>query len=208
MKLKHLIVAVSLLATGSSFGAAGIYDSFLFTTTTGSAPLTFYDIGAVTGLTDFDGADLGDFTLGSTLQIGAQQKSYKNTGTDVTGHTLYWKVTGGSFAGVNMPFQWNFGDAGAPGNLNNAGDQQWGGDVQGANNSLVISNNVLTGLTPGDYTLEVYTEIATNGVDASATIANNNSTANYIANFTVVPEPASAALGLLGATLLLRRRRI
>lgn len=208
MKSINLIASLAIITAGTSFGAAGIYDSFLFTSTTGTTPLTFYDIGAVTGNPDFNGASLGNFSLGSNLQIGGQEKSFKNNGTDVTSHTLYWKVTGGSFTGVNMPFQWNFGDPGAPGGLNNPGDQQWGGDVQGANNSLVLSGNVLTGLALGSYTLEVYTEITTNSVNALATIGNVNGGSNYTATFSVVPEPTSAALGLIGSALLLRRRRI
>lgn len=207
MKSLHALALACVAMTGISFGAAGIYDSFIYTTTNGAAPLTFYDIGAVTANPNFDGANLGSFGLGSALQIGAQQKSFKNTLSDVTAHNLFWKVTG-AFVGVSMPFQWNFGDVGAPSGLNNTGDQQWGGDVQGLNGSLVLSGNVLSGLTAGNYTLEVYSEISTNSVDAPATIANNNGGANYKASFTVVPEPSSALLGGLGAIALLRRRRI
>jgi hypothetical protein len=205
MKMKPILaLAMACLSmTGISFGAAGIYDSFIYTTTTGAAPLTFYDIGAVSANVDFNGANLGNFALGSTLQVGGQQKSFKNGGTDVTAHNLFWKVTG-AFAGVSMPFQWNFGDVGAPSGLNNVGDQQWGGDVQGGNAALVLSGNVLNGLSAGNYTLEVYSEINTSG----GPVANNNSGANYKANFTVVPEPSAATMGLIGAALLLRRRRI
>lgn len=204
MKLK-LIASLALLVPGATFGAAGIYDSFVFTTTTGGPPLAYYDIGASTLNPEFYGANLGSFSLSDTLQIGGQQKSYKNDFTDVTSHSIYWRVSGG-FTGVNMPFQWNNGDFGAPSGLNNPGDQQWGGDVQGSNGSLVLSGNILSGLTPGVYVLEVYSEITTNGVNASSVIANNNATNNYKASFTVIPEPAGASLALIGAGLLLRRR--
>ncbi len=207
MKLRNLIAPIALISAGTSFGASGIYDASVFTTVSGGAPLTFYDIGAVTANPDFNGSDLGAFNLGSSLQLGGQQKSFKNGGSDVLTHTIYWKISG-AFVGVNMPFQWNQGDVGAPGNLNNAGDQQWGGDVQGGNGSLVLSSNVLSGLTPGNYTLEVYSEITTNGNNADVTIGNTNGINNYKATFTVVPEPTSMALGLLGTALLLRRRRI
>jgi hypothetical protein len=202
MKLKNLIACATLLATGSVFGAAGIYDSFVFTTTNGAAPLTFYDIGTATINADFDNADLGTFDVGDTLQLGGQQKSWKS-GSDVNGHKLYWKVSGG-FTGVTMAFQWNQGDLGNPGNLNNPGDQQWGGDVQGGNSSLILSSNVLAGLTPGDYTLVVYSSITT---DNAGEISNNNGGADYTATFTVVPEPSAALLGGLGLIGLLRRRR-
>ncbi|QTN33382.1 hypothetical protein HZ994_14010 [Akkermansiaceae bacterium] len=206
MKLSNLIGSLALITSGTSFGAAGIYDSFVFTTTTGTSPLNFYDIGAVSANDDFDGSLLGNFNPGDTLQIGGQQKSFKNNGTDVTAHTLFWRLTGGAFTPVNMPFQWNQGDGGAPGNLNNPGDQQWGGDIQGGNAALVLSSNVLSGLAPGNYTLEVFSQISTNATDAAATINNNNSSNNFKASFTVVPEPTSLALGLLGTALLLRRR--
>lgn len=207
MKIKTLFIASMIAGSGFSHGAAGIYDSFVFTTTNGAAPLTFYDIGAVTANPEFDGANLGVFNIGGVLQLGGQQKSFKNGGTDVTAHNIYWRINTGSFTSVGMPFQWNTGDLGAPSGLNNFGDQQWGGDVQGANGSLVLSTNVLSGLTPGNYTLEVYSEISTNGVNASPTIGNVNGGNNYKASFTVIPEPSAALLGGIGMLALLRRRR-
>lgn len=126
MKLNYF-VTTTLLATSHSFGAAGIYDSFLFTTTTGSAPLNFYDIGAVTVNPDFQNSNLGIFQLTDNLRLGGQEKSSKDNGTDVTSHSLFWRVwltsagASGSFASVNMPFQWNKGDFNAPSGLNNAG---------------------------------------------------------------------------------------
>jgi hypothetical protein len=53
MKLRSLI-ASAILVPGVSFGAAGIYDQFVFTTTTGTSPLSFYDIGASTANPDFN----------------------------------------------------------------------------------------------------------------------------------------------------------
>ncbi len=206
MKLKNLIAPFMLMTAGTSFGAAGIYDGFLFTTTTGAAPLTFYDIGAASLNVDFDGANLGSFVLGSSLQIGGQQRSFENNSTVVTTNTIFWKVVG-AFVGVNLPLQWTQGDVGAPGGLNNPGDKQWGGDVQGANGALVLSGNVLSGLAEGTYTLEVYSEISTNAVNADPTIFNSNGGNNFKASFTVVPEPATAVLGMFGLGLLLRRRR-
>ncbi len=212
MKQK-LLAAGLFIAAGNCFAASGIYDSFLFTTTNGGG-LTFYDIGAVTPNTDFDSANLGTFSLTDTYQLGGQQKSFKNNFSDVLSHGVFWRVwltsggATGSFTGVNMPFQWNQTDGGHPANLNSAGDQQWGGDVQGANSSLTLSSNILSGLAPGNYTLEAYSQITTNSVDAAPVIGNVNGGLNYKATFTLVPEPSAAALGLLGAAMLVRRRRI
>ncbi len=204
MKLTRTLLIVTILASGNAFGAAGIFDAFLFTTTTGTTPLSFYDIGATTSNPEFQGRSLGSFTAGSsTLFVGGQQKSYKNNFTDVTGHSIQWRVwsgsPGGSFSTVAMPFQLN---------LATAGDQQWGGDTQGSNSDPIeVSSNVLSGLTNGNYTLEVFSRITTNGVNADATIDNNNSGNNFSATFTVVPEPSAALLSCLGALMLLRRRR-
>ncbi|MEO5714548.1 MAG: hypothetical protein ABIT37_13765 [Luteolibacter sp.] len=203
MKLRNLIAAIGLLASGTSFGAAGMFSQFVFTTTSGTTPLTFYDIGAVTGNPDFQGSNLGTFTVGSNYYLGGQQRSYKDNGTDVTGHGISWRVysgsPSGSFATVAMPFQFNTG-------VNN--DQQWGGDSQGSNaDPIEISTNILAGLPNGTYTLEVFTFITTNNVNEAATVFNNVGGSNYQASFTVIPEPASAMLGILGSVLLLRRRK-
>jgi len=203
MKLRYLIAAVGLIATGTSFGAAGMFNQFLFTTTTGTTPLAFYDIGAATGNPDFQGSNLGIFTAGTNYFIGGQQRSYKDNGTDVTGHGLSWRVysgaPSGSFATVAMPFQFNTG-------VNN--DQQWGGDSQGSNSDPIeISTNILAGLPNGSYTLEVFSFITTNSVNEIPTVFNNVGGSNYQASFTVIPEPASAVLGILGTLLLLRRRK-
>ncbi len=208
---KLLLPLFAVVVTGSvAFGDAGIYDPFAIVNG------TFYDLGAATVNPDYQGSFLGSFGTASSLSLGGQQKSYKNTGTDVTGHQLDWRIwqgtPSGTFNVVNYSFQWNSGDAGAPGNLNSPGDQQWGTNVEGANASNGAINISLAGFTPGTYTLELFSLISTNGVNASPTIFNNNGGANYTATFTVVPEPSSLALlagpGVLGAWFFIRRRRV
>ena len=211
MKITRILVTLAALLPGISHGAAGMYDQFVFTSVNDGA-LAFYDTAAITANPDFDGASLGTFNrFTDTLAVGGQEKSFKNSGTDVTSHSVWWRITelAGAFTSVSLPFQWNTGDLGAPGNLNNAGDQQWGGDSQGANgNPIEISSSVFSGLLNGTYTLEVYSQITTNGVDSTPlTIFTNNGGANFKASFTLVPEPSRALLLGFGLTGLLFRRR-
>ena len=198
MKLKSLI-ASAMLVPCVSYGAAGTFDELIWTTT--STPFsygssTFFEIddnaSNLFGAAEFHGANLGTFNLGEMLFITGEQKSFKNNGTDVTGHTLYWQI-GSNSGTLGYGFEENIGGG---------GDQRWGADGYGG-----LTSNVLAGLAPGSYTLSVWSGISTNGVDAATTIFNNRSGANYNATLTIIPEPASAALGLIGSLLLLRRRR-
>lgn len=154
------------------FAAAGIFESYVVLNN------TYYDAGASTGNPNFHGQNLGTFVPGSvplTLS-GGEVKTYKNNSTDVTSARLYYRVyplggSGGSFTEVNLPFAEN---------LSNPGDQKW------ATTSANI--DLLNGLSDGNYTLELYYEASTNGVDADPIVYDNNSSNggnNYSATFTV-----------------------
>ena len=204
---KTIYLAASLALATAANGASGMCDSFIFTSTDGTSPSFYYGLG---GGTAFAGADLGTFNSGAgdTLQFGGQQKSFKNNGTDVLAHTLHYSIDSGSFQTVALNFQWNNGDGGAPTGLGTPGDQQWGGDISGANGSFTVSADILSGLTNGVHTIAAYSSITTNGVDADVTIFNNVGGANYNATLTVVPEPSTTALlGLGGLALIMRRRK-
>ncbi len=201
MKLTTLLAASALLTSGVSFGAAGIFDELVWVTTITPfdyGTSTFYEIDSDTAnlfsASEFQGANLGAFTVGGSLFLSGQQKSFKNGGTDVTQHALFWSLDGGVTNNVlNYPFQADLG----------GGDQRWGSDATGG-----LTSNILTGLPNGAYTLTVFTGIITNNVDALPQIFNNRGGQNYNATFTVIPEPSSAALlGLLGTAVLLRRRK-
>ena len=126
-------------------------------------------------------------------------------------------------------YAWNGGDTPPGGGTNN----NWLDDANTATLNLVIAGNdhtqtltqsgvsgnnrfwnnspdtvdILAGLPNGTYTITAsvsYTFNEWTGVKNVLTSSNNGPST---ASFTVIPEPASAALGLLGATLLLRRRR-
>jgi hypothetical protein len=201
MKTKLIAIATSLMP-GLAFGAAGIYDELIWVTT--QSPFsygtsTFYEIDSDTtnlfGASEFHGASLGTFTAGSPLYLTAEQKSFKNNGTDVTSHTLFWSITGtgGSGSGsLNLGFESDLG----------GGNQTWGADNFGG-----LTSNILSGLGNGNYTLSVWSRITTNGVDAPTQIFNNRGGANYNATLTVVPEPTGALLSVLCVIGLLRRRR-
>lgn len=202
VKKTLLSLAFLPLAAGSAFGAAGTFDELMWVTTSPTfsyGTSTFYEIDSdntnLFGAAEFHGANLGTFTVGDTLFATAQQKSFKNNGTDVTSHTLFWSVsgTGGSGSGnLNLGFQADLG----------GGDQRWGADNTGS-----LTGNMLAGLGAGSYTLSVWSRITTNSVDAPAQIFNNRGGSNFNATFTVIPEPSVALLGGLGLLGLLRRRR-
>lgn len=201
MKFAHILYLCVLLPL-SGYGSAGMFDQFIIVNTGSNA---YYDIGATTGNPEFQGTNLGDFTSGGSLLLGGQGKSYKNGASDVTGMQLYYRVwqgsAGGAFSQLNYAFQIN--NVGSV-----SGDQQWGTDVAGSNASAFYSGNLLTGLSAGNYSVEVYSQIATNGLGGAINpTVNNNSGNNFIASFTVVPEPSRALLVIMGLGLVFVRRR-
>ena len=139
-----LVVAAVAAATVSPvtqvFAAAGIWESYIVLN--GS----YHDVNANTALPNFPNSNLGSFTAGSSSLTlsGGEVKTYKNNGTDVQSVRLYYRVypTGspsGSFTAVNLPFAEN---------LTNPGDQRWA--------TTTANVNLLTGLSDGNYTLEIY----------------------------------------------------
>ena len=123
----------------------------------------------------FAGADLGAFaSTGSTLSLnGGEIKTYKNNSANVCGGNIQYRVysTGdapGSFNGVALAFAEDLGN----------GNQKWSKDDAGV--------NLLSGLTPGDYTLEIYWDADgdTFGGCGSTNYESNNG-ANYTASFSV-----------------------
>jgi len=193
MKLRNIVALLVLITSGSSFAASGIFESFGIIKINASTAV-YYDMQAATGNLDFQGASFGTFnsTVGNTLTlVGGEIKTFKNSGSDVTGAFFDYRVfkvgdTPGSFNEFSLPFN---------SNLPSAGDQMW--DKTDENVDL------LAGLSNGDYTLEVFARATSTDGDHFS----NSGGSNYTASFTVVPEPSSALLGLLGAGLLLRRRR-
>lgn len=137
---------------------------------------TYYDLGAATGNPDFNGANLGTFTTSESLTIkGGQMKITKCHSSDVTGGTLYYRIyltsTGPSspdYQSFAMNWQSNWDNNGCT-------SQLW-------ENATGITN-IISGLAEGNYTIEAFFAIYT-GL-GSPTMYDNNSGANYKANFTI-----------------------
>ncbi|MBJ7427480.1 MAG: hypothetical protein JHD28_00750, partial [Bacteroidia bacterium] len=154
----------------------GIYDGYIITNTNGSGNV--YTSLAST----FHNSNLGTFNTGNSLVLnGAQNKTFKCSGGNVTGSNFYYRIyrtsaTAGAFSSAQtMSFASN--DGGGCG-----GNQTWERTNAGI--------NVLSGLTSGFYHLEIYTDAP----GSPSTAYYNNGGSNYRASFTVLPI-ASAATG-------------
>lgn len=123
----------------------------------------------------FGGSNFGVVT--SLVLNGGELKTFKNSGGDVFGGELNYRVypqgsPAGAFNAVNLPFFQN---------LPNPGDQVW----QEAN----LGTNLLSGLTPATtYVIEVYWRSPTNQGDNFDSNFSNNFTATF------ATAPASAAV--------------
>ena len=203
MKTKTLITALLAAAGTSLYGGAGIFDSFA------TVEGTFYDLGASTGNPDFAGSDFGDFNTTDTIALGGQLKSFKDSGTDVTGASINWVV----FEQGNRPGTPLFTEHAYGFQIDNVGgttgDQQWGTQAIGQKTTATPDSIDLSSLSAGDYTLEVFAKITTDGTNAPSEIFDNAGGSNYSGNFTVVPEPGTFALlsGLFALAFVALRAR-
>ncbi|HMP90210.1 MAG TPA: alpha-amylase family glycosyl hydrolase [Kiritimatiellia bacterium] len=161
----HGVVAAMALWGFSSKADWGIWDAGVFLNIN-STNLVY------TNAVAFNGAFLGNFLTVSnhTLVLkGGEIKTFKNSGSDVTGGNMYYRIypidtAPGAFTSRNLPFFANLG----------GGDQVW----------QVITNNinVLAGLTkPGTYRIQVY--FSADGTVPNETRFFSNMGANYTATF-------------------------
>jgi hypothetical protein len=183
-RLIPLLAFFILFGGGNVWGQAtiGIYESYAILNIN-SGGNTYYDLNAATGNTDFNNANLGTFLSGTNTLVfsGGENKTFKCSGGNVTGGNIYYRVylssgSGGSYTGLGMSFVSN--DAGGCG-----GNQTWR-----INNN---STNIISGLAPGAYTLEVYSDAP--GFPSTAFASNGG--ANYKASFTVVTQLYSKSSG-------------
>jgi len=127
-----------------------------------------------------DGANLGTFTLSANTLVlkGAEHNVWKCGGADISATTLNYRIyktgdTPPSFIGTSIGYLSGFNN-GCGGQ-----DQQW--------KDLTKNINVLSGLTPGNYTIEIFS-------DATTTVGTqylSNSSNNYKATFSVACPSAT-----------------
>ncbi|WP_298136864.1 putative metal-binding motif-containing protein, partial [Flavobacterium sp.] len=158
--------------------SAGFNSTFIILSVNGGGN-TFYDLQASTANADFNGANLGSFCQGSTGLVfkGAEHNNYKCNGCDISSTRINYRIyqTGspsGSFVVNNIGFTSDFNN-GCGGK-----DQRW--------SSSSYNVNLLSGLSAGNYTLEVYSDQSTS---CSGTQFASNGGANYKATFTVNAIP-------------------
>jgi MYXO-CTERM domain-containing protein len=190
MKLRNLIASSILLTIGTSYGATGWFGDYIIV-----ANGTNY-VASGAGSTQLS-SGFGNLTQGGTFNIqGFDIKTFNDNGSSVTHMNFFWTVD--NFTNVHQIQL-------TPETSVSGNDKTW--SLSSATQNLLTNNGVGT-LGVGGYTFQAYWEGYTNGANTPGNIFQNNGGSNYPAAFTVVPEPTSAALGLIGACLLLRRRRI
>ena len=200
-RLKITLALFALAATlfaSQALAGTGVFGTYLFINDDGTAAiygLTETSASAVTD-GDFQGIDLGVFdssTMTLTLN-GAQANTFKSGTGNVTGAELSYRiydsgVPTGSFSQISLGFGANasdgaYLDAGGV-TVSGGGDQKWETTAHGV--------DLLDGLAPGTYDLDVFVKAFTNEGDRFHSNGGNN----YIGSFTVAAVPeVSAALAL------------
>lgn len=131
------------------------------------------------GAGTFDTFHYGFFRPGDTFILnGGEVKTYKNGSSNVCGGILHYRVykeceTPGGFSTIALPFESNLG----------GGDQRW--------QQTAANVDLLTGLSKGDYVLEVFWEVDGNETDPGGcgeSLFDSNFGTNFSATFTVGEE--------------------
>ena len=183
-------MAFAILITFSTngFASSGLFDAYaIFSINSGANTYRQY--------TAIQNWSIGSFTYGSSSLIlnGAQNKTFKNGGSNVTGGQIAYRVYLTSAGPTGVPFsfiQLSFGE-----NYGTPGDQRW--ETNNANVNLLAGRNV------GSYTFEAYFQAYTSDGDSYYT----NSGLNYKATFSItaatpsITTPPTATSIALGQTL-------
>lgn len=184
MKAKSLRIRHALFLCAFFFGivgvswgqSAGFNNTFILLSINGGAT-THYDLNANTANPNFQGSNLGTFGVGTTNLVfkGAEHNVYKCGSADLTSTRLYYRIylTGSSqptFVSNNIGYSSTFAN-GCGGQ-----DQVW--------SNSGYTTNLLSGLAPGNYTFQVYSDASTTNC-CGGTVFASNSGNNYTATFTV-----------------------
>jgi hypothetical protein len=213
MKLRNLIIVCSLLVTASSYGATGIFGAY---STVGG---TKYKMSSTYGGLEptFNGANFGNITIGSSTLILSQFETltFQNSGHSTFEFALAYRVRLASAPQSTNPADYAFV---AMGNGVSIGGGDEKAEVTGATINLLAGISTPTYPTTQTYAVDIIHKAGAweggSNFERLANVNNTNpggtswaGTDAFTATFTVVPEPGSAVIGLLGAALLLRRRR-
>ncbi len=180
--IKTILSSFLVCFVASCYGAVGIFQTYVNYDIGGGAT---YEAGGFNADAAplFDGKSIGIVT--SLTLNGGEIKSYKNSGGNITGAKLYYRVyetssTPGAFTELDLPFGANIG------NCCGNEDQRWDATVAGV--------DLLQCLSPGTYYLEVYWRILTNEGD----VYDSNGGANYKGTF-ILTGSSSAGNGNWGS---------
>ena len=200
MKARTLHIRHALFLCAFIFGIVGVswgqvsagFNTSFVVLSLNSGANTYYDLQASTSNTDFNGASLGSFTAGTNnlLLKGAEHNVYKCGGADLTSTRVYYRIyltsagVSGSFTSTDIGYS-SGGNNGCGGQ-----DQQW--------RNLNYSTNLLSGLAPGNYSIQVYSD-ATITCCGGTALADNSGN-NYTATFTVTGNYYSKSTGNLELT--------
>ena len=200
MKSRTLHIRHALFLCAFFFGIVGVswgqvsagFNTSFVVLSLNSGANTYYDLQASTSNTDFNGASLGSFTAGTNnlLLKGAEHNVYKCGGADLTSTRVYYRIyltsagVSGSFTSTDIGYS-SGGNNGCGGQ-----DQQW--------RNLNYSTNLLSGLAPGNYSIQVYSD-ATITCCGGTALADNSGN-NYTATFTVTGNYYSKSTGNLELT--------
>ncbi len=171
-----LMMSMMLLFAANSNGqSAGFNDTYLILQLTGSE--TYYDLQASTANPDFNGANLGTFCGSETNALvfrGAEHNVYKCGGCDLTQTRLHYRIyqqgtTPGDFLANDVGYTSGFD------NQCGGQDQMW--------STMSYNTNLLEGLAPGTYFLEVFSSASV--TCGGGMVYANDGANNYTATFTV-----------------------
>ncbi|WP_294818887.1 hypothetical protein [uncultured Flavobacterium sp.] len=182
--MKKILLFVLCLVTGGLFSqSAGFNNTFIVLSIDGGTNL-YYDLNGNTSNYDFQGQNIGTFCQGSSSLIfkGGENNVYKCGGCDLTSTRIYYRIylngtAGGNFVATSMGF--------VNQNVQGCVDQKWA--------SVGNNTNLLSGLGPGTYTIEVYSDASV--TCSGGTIYAGNGGANYKANFTVSASVGGSVSG-------------